>query len=276
MMRTNPMLLIDFYKAVHDLFLPEGLTKSMSYATPRMGRVNRWDKMVMFILQAFCKTYLNDYFNTEFFEKSHDEVIESYTRVMDAALGKNVYGIEKISKLHMVSLMKVTDETSSRYNTFLDDAATSAKELGRSVSSLIEQSATWAKLGYTLDQAEELAKLSSIYANVAEVDDATAVSDMVTAMKAFNIEAEKAVTVIDPLNELGNTFATDAAALGDALSRSASAMNAAGTDMYKTLAMITGGAEITQNASEFGNFLKVASMRLRGKRLFMPTICESK
>lgn len=176
----------------------------------------------------------------------------------------------------MVSLMKVTDETSSRYNTFLDDAATSAKELGRSVSSLIEQSATWAKLGYTLDQAEELAKLSSIYANVAEVDDATAVSDMVTAMKAFNIEAEKAVTVIDPLNELGNTFATDAAALGDALSRSASAMNAAGTDMYKTLAMITGGAEITQNASEFGNFLKVASMRLRGKRLFMPTICESK
>ena len=166
----------------------------------------------------------------------------------------------------MVSLMKVTDETSSRYNTFLDDAATSAKKLGRSVSSLIEQSATWAKLGYTLDQAEELAKLSSIYANVAEVDDATAVSDMVTAMKAFNIEAKKAVTVIDPLNELGNTFATDAAALGDALSRSASAMNAAGTDMYKTLAMITGGAEITQNASEFGNFLKVASMRIRGMK----------
>lgn len=176
----------------------------------------------------------------------------------------------------MVSLMKVTDETSSRYDTFLKDAATSAKELGRSVSSLVEQSATWAKLGYTLDQSEELAKLSSIYANVAEVDDATAVSDMVTAMKAFNIEAEKAVTVIDPLNELGNKFATDAASLGDALSKSASAMNAAGTDMYKTLAMITGGAEITQNAGEFGNFLKVASMRLRGKRLFMPTICESK
>lgn len=166
----------------------------------------------------------------------------------------------------MVSLMKVTDETSSRYNAFLDDAAASAKELGRSVSSLIEQSATWAKLGYTLDQAEELAKLSSIYANVAEVDDSTAVSDMVTAMKAFNIEAEKAVTVIDPLNELGNTFATDAAALGDALSKSASAMNAAGTDMYKTLAMITGGAEITQNAGEFGNFLKVASMRIRGMK----------
>lgn len=166
----------------------------------------------------------------------------------------------------MVSLMKVTDETESRYNTFLKDSATAAKELGRSISSLVEQSASWAKLGYSIDQAEDLAKLSSIYANVAEVSDETAVSDMVTAMKAFNIETEKAVTVIDPLNELGNTFATDAAALGDALSRSASAMNAAGTDMYKTLAMITGGAEITQNASEFGNFLKVASMRIRGMK----------
>ena len=107
MMRTNPNLLIDFYKGVHAEMLPKNMTKSMSYATPRMGRVNRWDKMVMFILQAFCKTYLIDYFNAEFFEKSHDEVIESYTRVMDAALGKNVYGIEKISKLHKLGYLPI-------------------------------------------------------------------------------------------------------------------------------------------------------------------------
>lgn len=166
----------------------------------------------------------------------------------------------------MVNLMKVTDETSSRYQKFLDDASESAKELGRSVSSLVEQSANWAKLGYTLDEAEELAKLSSIYANVAEVDDNTAVSDMVTAMKAFNIEAANAVNIIDPLNKLGNEFATSAADLGEGLTKSASAMSSAGTDMYKTLAMLTGGAEITQNAGEFGSFLKVASMRIRGMK----------
>ena len=162
--------------------------------------------------------------------------------------------------------MKVTDETSSRYQKFLDNSSKSAKELGRSVSSLVEQSANWAKLGYTLDESEELAKLSSIYANVAEVDDSTAVSDMVTAMKAFNIEAANAVNVIDPLNKLGNEFATSAADLGEGLAKSASAMSSAGTDMYKTLAMLTGGAEITQNAGEFGSFLKVASMRIRGMK----------
>lgn len=166
----------------------------------------------------------------------------------------------------MVNLMKVTDETSSRYQRFLDNSSKSAKELGRSVSSLVEQSANWAKLGYTLDESEELAKLSSIYANVAEVDDSTAVSDMVTAMKAFNVEAANAVNVIDPLNKLGNEFATSAADLGEGLAKSASAMSSAGTDMYKTLAMLTGGAEITQNAGEFGSFLKVASMRIRGMK----------
>lgn len=194
--------------------------------------------------------------------------IVSVSTVLDRAVDilKEMYQAVYDIDTAMVSLMKVTDETSSRYSEFLRDAAQSAKELGRSVSSLVEQTATWAKLGYTLDQSEELAKLSSIYANVAEVDNTTAVSDMVTAMKAFNIEAEKAATVIDPLNELGNKFAIDAASLGDALSKSASAMNASGTDMYKTLAMITGGAEITQNAGEFGNFLKVASMRIRGMK----------
>lgn len=43
-------------------------------------------------------------------------------------------------------------------------------------------------------------------------------------------------------------------------------MSAAGTDLYKTLAMLTGGAEITQNAEEFGGFLRTSSMRIRGMK----------
>lgn len=166
----------------------------------------------------------------------------------------------------MTNLKKVTDESDSTYNAFLDRSASSAQSLGRNISSLVEQTATWAKLGYSLNEAESLAKLSSIYANVAEVDDATAVSDMVTAIKAYGLETSDAIRVVDSLNELGNRFAVNAADLGDGLSKSASAMNAAGTDMYKTLAMLTGGSEITQNAGEFGSFLKVASMRIRGMK----------
>lgn len=175
-------------------------------------------------------------------------------------MARNVYDIDTA----MTGLMKVTDETSDRYNKFLKTSAASAKDLKRSISGIVEQSAAWAKLGYSIDEAEELAKLSSVYANVADVDNSTAVSDMVTAMKAFSIESQDAITIIDSMNQLGNQFATDAASLGEGLSRAASSMHVAGTDMYQTLAMLTGGAEITQNAGEFGNFLKVASMRIRG------------
>ena len=107
MNRINPMLLIDFYKAVHAEMLPKNITKSVSYFTPRMSRVKQWDKVVMFGLQGFIKTYLIDYFNEEFFQKSFEEVIGEYKRIMDAALGKNAYKIEKIEKLHRLGYLPI-------------------------------------------------------------------------------------------------------------------------------------------------------------------------
>lgn len=107
MNRTNPMLLIDFYKAVHAEMLPKGITKSVSYFTPRMSRVERWDKVVMFGLQGFIKTYLIDYFNNEFFNKPFDKVINEYKRIMDATLGENAYKIGKIEKLHKLGYLPI-------------------------------------------------------------------------------------------------------------------------------------------------------------------------
>lgn len=103
----NPMLLCDFYKTVHSDMINPKMTKSMSYYTPRMSRVNRWDKVVMFGVQMFCKTWLIDYFNENFFELSEDEVVGEYTRVLDATLGKGIYGTEKIRKLHRLGYLPI-------------------------------------------------------------------------------------------------------------------------------------------------------------------------
>ena len=107
MNKTNPMLLIDYYKAVHAEMLPEKITKSVSYFTPRMSRIARWDKVVMFGLQGFIKTYLIDYFNKEFFERPFENVIAEYKRVLDHTLGEGVYGIEKIEKLHRLGYLPI-------------------------------------------------------------------------------------------------------------------------------------------------------------------------
>lgn len=107
MNKTNPMLLIDYYKAVHAEMLPRKMTRSVSYFTPRMSRIDRWDKVVMFGLQGMIKTYLIDYFNKEFFDRPFAEVIAEYKRVLDSTLGQNVYGIEKIEKLHRLGYLPI-------------------------------------------------------------------------------------------------------------------------------------------------------------------------
>ena len=59
----NPLLLIDFYKATHSEQYPKGLTRMVSYYTPRMSRLNDTDKVTLFGLQAFIQDYLIDGFN---------------------------------------------------------------------------------------------------------------------------------------------------------------------------------------------------------------------
>ena len=103
----NPMLLCDFYKTVHSDMINPKMTKSMSYYTPRMSRVKRWDKVVMFGVQMFCKTWLIDYFNENFFNLSEEEVVAEYTRVLDVTLGKGIYGTEKIRKLHRLGYLPI-------------------------------------------------------------------------------------------------------------------------------------------------------------------------
>lgn len=166
----------------------------------------------------------------------------------------------------MTNLYKVTDESTSDYNEYLKESGNTAKELGRNMSSYIEQTSTWAKLGYSLEKSKELAKISSVYANVGEVDDKTAVSDIITAMKAYDIATDDSIQIVDKLNKLGNEFATSSADLGEGLSNSASALALGGMDINKSLALLTGGAEITQSAGELGNALKIGQMRVMGMK----------
>lgn len=175
---------------------------------------------------------------------------------------EEVYAIDTA----MTELYKVTDETTKRYEEFLDIASQKAKNLGVTLSGVVEQTATWVKLGFSLEKATQLADVSSMYVTVGEVDSETAVSDLVTAMKAFNIEASDSIGIVNRLNKLANEFATDAASLGSGLKNSASALALSGDSIDQLLSMLTGVTEITQNASESGNMLKVLSMRIRGMK----------
>ena len=54
MITYNPLLCLDFYKTCHAEQYPKGLTKMVSYYTPRMSRLGDTDKVTLFGLQMAC------------------------------------------------------------------------------------------------------------------------------------------------------------------------------------------------------------------------------
>lgn len=103
----NPMLLTDFYKTIHHMCYAEGMTKLVSYWTPRMSRKDHMDKVVMFGLQPFIKKYLIQYFNDNFFNKDKEEVIKGYKRIISKTLGSIAADTKHIEALHDLGYLPI-------------------------------------------------------------------------------------------------------------------------------------------------------------------------
>lgn len=99
-MNYNPLLLIDFYKAVHAEMYPKNITRLVSYYTPRMSRLKDTDKVTFFGLQYFIQKYLNEAFTDYFFNRPKDKVMAEYKRIIDYTLGEGSADFDKIEKLH--------------------------------------------------------------------------------------------------------------------------------------------------------------------------------
>jgi TP901 family phage tail tape measure protein len=171
--------------------------------------------------------------------------------------------IDNIKELDtaMINLQRVTHETGEGYERFLANASDRAKELKTTTSALIEQSYQWAKLGYDMEDSLKLSEASTIFSRVADVGQEQALKNLVTAMKAYGIEAEDVMSIVDKLDKLNNEYAVSAAGLGDGLERAASAMAMTGNSIDQTLAMLTGAGEITQNLENTANGLRIVGLR---------------
>ena len=166
----------------------------------------------------------------------------------------------------MTELKKVTNETDSTYQSFLTEAGTRAKNIGTDISSVVNATADYARLGYSLSDATKLADVSAVYYNVGDDLDSfdKATENIVGTMKAFNIQANDAINLVDKLNNVSNNYAVSSGDLGDILQRSASAMEAAGNTLDQTIALGTAMNSVVQNAETTGSTLKVLALRIRG------------
>ena len=167
----------------------------------------------------------------------------------------------------MVELRKVTEATDEQFEAFAISAGKTGRELGASVSDVINATSTFSRAGYNLPDAEELGKIATLYKNVGDgINIDTASESLISVMKAFNIEAKDSVSVIDKINDVSNKAAIESGGLGLALQRVASAMKASQNTLDETIAIITASNEIVENPEMVANGWRTVALRIRGAK----------
>lgn len=204
------------------------------------------------------------------------QAVDGVARIASMYLGFNDIirygrtGINYVKEidLAMTELKKVTDETDASYKQFLNHAGSASAVIGSTVKDFTEATATFARLGYSMEESSSMAETAIIYKNVADgLDSVEESSDsIISTMMAFGIEANDTMSIIDRFNAVGNNFAITSAGIGEALQRSASALYSAGNTIDESVALVTAANSVIQNPEQVGTALKTLALRLRGAK----------
>ena len=182
-------------------------------------------------------------------------------------LRKGIQYVREIDKA-LTELKKVTDGTEETYDKFLHTAAKTGARLGSTISAVTEATATFAKLGYSIQQASEMAEAAIVYKNVGDNIASTedAANSIISTLKGFGMEASESMAIVDKFNEVGNRFAITSQGIGEALRLSASALNEGKNSLDESIALITAANEVVNDPSSVGTALKTLTLRLRGSK----------
>lgn len=155
-----------------------------------------------------------------------------------------------------IELRKVSDAPVSDLNAYWDDAATSAKKYGATISDVISSTADWSRLGYSLDQAKKLSDATTLMQKVGDnMTQESSAQGIISTLRGFKMDAGEVTKIIDSVNEVANTQPIDTAGIFEGLSRSASSMSAANNTLEQTIALITAANSVAQDPESVGEWL---------------------
>ena len=177
----------------------------------------------------------------------------------------------------VTELRKVSDYTGKSLEEYMGRAAEQAQKLGVSISDYIGSTADWKRLGYSDEDAENMATYSTLLKNVGDgIDDVnTSSSYLISTLQGFGLLAKDAENVVDQIDKVANTQPITAQAIGEILTRSAASMKAANNDLAETISLGTAAYAVIQNAETVGTTLKSVSMYLRAAKSELEDAGES-
>lgn len=168
----------------------------------------------------------------------------------------------------VTELRKVSEYTGKSLEEYMGRAAEQAQKLGVSISDYVNSTADWKRLGYSDEDAENLATYSTLLKNVSDnIDDVnTSSSYLISTLQGFGLLADQAEDVVNKIDAVANTQPVTAKDLGEILTRSSAAMSAANNTLEETIALGTAANSVIQDADTVGTTLKSLSMYLRAAK----------
>ena len=103
----------------------------------------------------------------------------------------------------ITELRKVSDASDAELANSFTKATAAAKEYGVAISDVIASTADWKRLGYTLDEAEQLADATTLLQRVGDnMTQESASQAIISTMRGFQLETDQVGRVVDLYNEI--------------------------------------------------------------------------
>lgn len=179
---------------------------------------------------------------------------------------RSMIGEVKELDASLTEFKKVSDLTGDSLERYIKKAYEMGDTVAKTGREMIEAATEFRKSGFSDQDSLKLGQIANLYTNIAdeEISAGEAASFIIAQMKAFKIEANDAIRVVDALNEVSNNYAVSSAELATAIGKVSSTMAAGNTTYEQTLGMLTAITEITRNSSKAANALKTIGQRIRG------------
>ena len=172
----------------------------------------------------------------------------------------------------MIEFKKVTDTSNLSLNDYIDTLGKLGETVGFSATEMLQAATEFSKSGYNPETAAQLARISSLYRNIAdeELSAGDAASYVISQLKAFGLETDNvtettknALNIIDKTNEVSNQFAVSSANIATALTKQSASLATYGNDINEVIGLVTASTEIlTNNASKSARGIKTIGANL--------------
>ena len=106
----------------------------------------------------------------------------------------------------MGQLQIVTKATNAEMSAYYKNMSGIAQEIGASMTDLTKSTTTYARLGYSMEESEQLAKYTSMLKNVGDIDVEDTQNAMTALIKAYDLKVDDIETVMDKMVKVGEIY----------------------------------------------------------------------